>query len=172
LEGLFRPPVQFPPSPFKPLRNPDIFKINNLLLTLTNQAVKVGKEYEARGGSYENEPGSKDKPEKGPPQKKSEATKKAETAKSKSAKKDENGAAGDEEEKPKANEGKKKDEGGEKKKIGRPKKGDEKKPPKEQREGERKSQRMRGNSPLFGSKRRYMGMTGEESAAKKGKVKK
>jgi hypothetical protein len=31
---------------------------------------------------------------------------------------------------------------------------------------------MRGNSPLFGTKRKSIGTTGEESAAKKGKVKK
>jgi hypothetical protein len=149
LEGLS------PPIPIQPFQN---LKIKNLLLTIPI----TGKEYEARGGSHENSPGSKDKPEKGPPQKKSEATKKAET---KAAKKDDG-----KEEKPKANEGKKKDEGGEKKR-GRPKKGDEKKP-KEQREGERKSERTRGNSPLLGTKRKSTGTTGEESAAKKEKVKK
>jgi hypothetical protein len=40
--------------------------------------VKLAKEYEAQGGGYENEAGSKDKPEKGYPQPKSEARKKDE----------------------------------------------------------------------------------------------
>jgi hypothetical protein len=43
------------------------------------QAAQIGKEYEARGGDYENEPGSKNKPKKGPPEKKSESTKSKET---------------------------------------------------------------------------------------------
>jgi len=47
------------------------------------KAAKIGKEYEAQGGDYENEPGSKNKPEKGPPQKKSESTKKAELSEAK-----------------------------------------------------------------------------------------
>ena len=45
---------------------------------LTIQAAKIGKEYEAQGGSYTNEAGSKNKPVKGPPQKKSEKEKSAE----------------------------------------------------------------------------------------------
>jgi hypothetical protein len=43
------------------------------------KAAKISKEYEARGGDYENEPGSKDKPQKGPPVKKSEEEKKSES---------------------------------------------------------------------------------------------
>ncbi|TVY82467.1 hypothetical protein LSUE1_G003468 [Lachnellula suecica] len=50
------------------------------------QANKIGKEYEARGGDYENEPGSKDKPEKGAPVKKSNAEKEAETKETKETK--------------------------------------------------------------------------------------
>lgn len=101
-----------------------------------HQAAKIGKEYEARGGDYENEPGSKNKPEKGPPQKKSEATKKAETSK-----KDKDADEVDGEEKPKANEGKKA--------RGRPK-GDgakAKKAKKEPRQGERSSARQKGRRP-------------------------
>jgi hypothetical protein len=41
--------------------------------------VKLAKEYEARGGEYENEAGSKNEPEKGYPKAKSESKKKAET---------------------------------------------------------------------------------------------
>lgn len=43
------------------------------------KAAKIGKEYEAQGGDYDNEAGSKNKPEKGPPTKKSEAQKKDES---------------------------------------------------------------------------------------------
>ncbi|TVY34325.1 hypothetical protein LOCC1_G008279 [Lachnellula occidentalis] len=43
------------------------------------KAAKIGKEYESRGGDYTNEPGSKDKPQKGTPVKKSPAEKKSET---------------------------------------------------------------------------------------------
>jgi len=43
------------------------------------KAAKISKEYEARGGDYENEPGSKDKPQKGPPVKKTEEEKKDES---------------------------------------------------------------------------------------------
>ncbi|KAE9371344.1 hypothetical protein N431DRAFT_441361 [Stipitochalara longipes BDJ] len=134
------------------------------------KAAKIGKEYEARGGDYENEPGSKDKPEKGPPQKKSEATKKAETSKSKSASKakpqDDEEEVDDKDEKPKANEGKKA--------RGRPK-GDGAKATKEKKEprqGERASARQKGEKAddkgvEKGTKRKSVG--GEESAAKKKK---
>jgi hypothetical protein len=43
------------------------------------QANKLAKEYEAKGGEYENEAGSTNQPEKGEPQKKSEKQKKEET---------------------------------------------------------------------------------------------
>lgn len=42
------------------------------------QASKLAKQYEAQGGDYENEAGSKNEPEKGAPHHKSEARKKAE----------------------------------------------------------------------------------------------
>ena len=35
---------------------------------------QIGKEYEARDSDYENQPGSRNKPKKGPPEKKSEVT--------------------------------------------------------------------------------------------------
>ncbi|KAI0395539.1 hint-domain-containing protein [Xylariaceae sp. FL0594] len=40
---------------------------------------KLAKEYEKQGGDYENEPGSKNEPKKGPPERKSEAKKERET---------------------------------------------------------------------------------------------
>ena len=139
------------------------------------QAAKIGKEYEARGGDYENEAGSKNKPEKGPPQKKSEAEKKAESTNAKTA------GDGDGEEKPKANE--------KKKGTGRPKSGEGapvKKEKKVAREGLRKSSRQAGKSAENGSdggtdggvksgakrKNAGAGAGDEESAAKKGKTKK
>ncbi len=121
------------------------------------QAAKVGKEYEVRGGDYENEPASKDKAEKGPPENKSEATKKVEI----SAKQDGDG------EKPKANEGKKQ--------RGRPKADSSASRPakakKEPRKGERTSARQKGEKAetsgleKAGNKRKRIG--GEQSAAKK-----
>jgi hypothetical protein len=57
----------------------DLSPQNNNSLTQHPQAAQIGKEYEAQGGDYENEPGTKNKPEKGPPQKKSDATKSEET---------------------------------------------------------------------------------------------
>jgi len=92
------------------------------------KAAKIGKEYEAQGGDYENEAGSKNKPEKGPPQKKSEATKKAELSEAK----DTNGIKKDE---PKE----------EKKSVGRPKgakSNTAKKDKAAPKEGERKSSRV------------------------------
>ena len=57
---------------------------NFLFLTVhLPQAAKAAKEYEERGGDYENEPGSKDKPKKGPPEQKSETTKAKEMKESK-----------------------------------------------------------------------------------------
>jgi hypothetical protein len=137
------------------------YNFTGVIANTPPQAAKIGKEYEARGGDYENEPGSKNKPEKGPPQKKSEATKKSETSKSKSASDDKD----EKDEKPKANEGKKA--------RGRPKgvasKAKEKKEP---RQGERSSARQKGEKAddkgvEKGTKRKSVG--GEESAAKKKK---
>lgn len=51
----------------------------HLLNSQLAQANQIGKEYEARGGDYKNEPGSKNKPKRGPPEEKSEATKSEET---------------------------------------------------------------------------------------------
>ncbi|KAF1977850.1 hypothetical protein BU23DRAFT_433728, partial [Bimuria novae-zelandiae CBS 107.79] len=42
------------------------------------KASKLSKEYEKRGGGYENEPGSKNEPKKGTPQPKASGKKKAE----------------------------------------------------------------------------------------------
>lgn len=41
------------------------------------KAAKIAKEYEKKGGDYENEAGSKNKPKKGEPEHKSDADKKA-----------------------------------------------------------------------------------------------
>ncbi|RYC60173.1 hypothetical protein CHU98_g6028 [Xylaria longipes] len=49
------------------------------LLKVSGLANKLAKEYEKQGGSYENEPGSKNEPRKGKPQAKSESKKEAET---------------------------------------------------------------------------------------------
>jgi hypothetical protein len=46
--------------------------------TIKTQAAKIGKEYETRGGDYENTPGSKDKPKKEPPEKKPGASREEE----------------------------------------------------------------------------------------------
>ncbi|KFA53461.1 hypothetical protein S40293_03400 [Stachybotrys chartarum IBT 40293] len=43
------------------------------------KAAKLAKEYEKQGGDYENEPGSKNEPEKGTPRAKSEGKKERET---------------------------------------------------------------------------------------------
>lgn len=69
MEGPVAIPLLF--SPLKPFTEPT----SDTRL----QAAKIGKEYEAKGGDYENEPGSKNKPQKGPPEKKSEEEKKSET---------------------------------------------------------------------------------------------
>ena len=61
-------------------------------LTLT-QAGKIGEEYEAQGGDYVNEAGSKNEPKKGPPEKKSEEQKTAETSGTGGASKDKAGEA-------------------------------------------------------------------------------
>ncbi|TVY37598.1 E3 ubiquitin-protein ligase rnf213-alpha [Lachnellula subtilissima] len=73
--SLSTPPPPFPPSNPFPKLEP------HLTQPTDPQAAKIGKEYEARGGDYTNEPGSKDKPQKGPPVKKSPSEKKSETAK-------------------------------------------------------------------------------------------
>jgi hypothetical protein len=54
-------------------------EVKESLLMPRLQASKLAKEYEAQGGEYENEAGSKNEPKKGAPQHKSEAKKKAET---------------------------------------------------------------------------------------------
>ncbi|PVI06777.1 hypothetical protein DM02DRAFT_714948 [Periconia macrospinosa] len=134
------------------------------------KATKLSKEYEKKGGSYENEAGSKNEPKKGAPQPKSSSKKKAEEKKKQqneegssspaASGEKENGQNGDDEsdeeaeEKPKANTSKKasvsKEKGfGEKTKeeraVGRPKKSDVSETPKKvnaQTEGTRKSARV------------------------------
>jgi hypothetical protein len=121
----------------------------------TLQAAKISKEYEAQGGEYENEAGSKNKPVKGPPQKKTEKEKsdemKSGSKKRKSdvsvAKEDDEhdeedaDEAEDKEEKAKPNTGKKRGRpasngsGAKKQKVEKPK-----------REGTRKSSRSAGKS--------------------------
>ncbi|KAI4240326.1 MAG: hypothetical protein L6R42_011539, partial [Xanthoria sp. 1 TBL-2021] len=64
------------------------------------KGMKISKEYEKKGGDYENEAGSKNEPAKGAPESKSEEEKKEET-KGSDEKKEEKA------EKPKANSGKK-----------------------------------------------------------------
>ncbi|KAH8678613.1 hypothetical protein BGZ60DRAFT_401442 [Tricladium varicosporioides] len=162
------------------------------------KATKIGKEYEARGGDYENEPGSKDRPQKGPPQKKSVSEKEAENSKpvktgrekddeneenidldkAEQVNKEEDVGGGDrasgEEEKPKANEGKQA--------RGRPAKKDgEKKGKKEKKEpakGGRTSARNAGKIVDYKEtdepkrRRNNEDEEVERPAAKKGKVKK
>jgi hypothetical protein len=82
------------------------------------QAAKLSKEYEKKGGSYENESGSKNEPKKGTPQPKSSSKKKSEEKQSE--KKSESPSPDDQkedeqeptesEQKPKANSSKKKDQ--------------------------------------------------------------
>jgi hypothetical protein len=81
------------------------------------QAAKLSKEYEKKGGSYENSPGSKNVPQKGTPQPKSSDKKKAEEKKDEK----EDGEQEDEGniEKPKANTSKKTKTGGATKKSNR-----------------------------------------------------
>jgi len=47
-------------------------------LTRRNKASKLAKEYEKKGGGYENEAGSKNEPKKGEPRKKAQGKRKAE----------------------------------------------------------------------------------------------
>ncbi|KAA6415374.1 MAG: hypothetical protein FRX48_00089 [Lasallia pustulata] len=70
------------------------------------KANKLSKEYEKEGGGYENEPGSKNEPEKGAPEQKSDAKKEEEmkTAEPEEKKED---AKKEKADKPKANSGKK-----------------------------------------------------------------
>ncbi|KAI4216555.1 MAG: hypothetical protein LQ351_001044 [Letrouitia transgressa] len=93
------------------------------------KGMKISKEYEKRGGDYENEPGTENKPTKGAPEPKPDEQKQAESKEGGSDKKEEK-------EKPKANSGKK----------ATGKKGDTKaktkKEKKEPTEGTRKSSRI------------------------------
>lgn len=97
------------------------------------QASKISKEYESRGGDYENEAGSKNEPAKGAPKAKTDDKKATETkATAPAEKKDDKAKSAKEDPKPKANSGKKAEP-----KAKAPKK--EKKPP---AEGTRKSSRV------------------------------
>ena len=88
------------------------------------QATKLSKEYEKRGGNYENSPGSKNEPAKGTPQPKSSGKKKSEEKKSEDKQVDK-------EESPSPQEEEKEDKGNEKPKANtakkaKPAKGEEK----------------------------------------------
>ncbi|KAL8729661.1 MAG: hypothetical protein Q9166_004610 [cf. Caloplaca sp. 2 TL-2023] len=96
------------------------------------KGMKISKEYEKKGGDYENEAGSKNEPAKGVPEAKSEEEKKEETKGSEEKKEDKA-------EKPKANSGKKATGKKADTKAKAPKK--EKKAP---TEGTRKSSRIGG----------------------------
>ena len=49
--------------------------------SLLEQAAKIAKEYEAKGGDYKNTPGSKNKAKKGPPENKPTGSDKSESSK-------------------------------------------------------------------------------------------
>ena len=72
------------------------------------QGMKISKEYEKKGGSYENEPGSENKPKQGEPEAKSETEKKEETQEDGDATENNEDASKESaKDKPKANSGKK-----------------------------------------------------------------
>ncbi|KAL8920549.1 MAG: hypothetical protein Q9208_006171 [Pyrenodesmia sp. 3 TL-2023] len=104
------------------------------------KGMKIAKEYEKKGGSYENEAGSENKPNKGAPEPKSDEQKDEET-KDASDDKQEEEKKDEKKEKPKANSGKKA--------TGKKEKGESKaKAPKKEKktptEGTRKSSRIGG----------------------------
>ncbi|MCJ1469577.1 hypothetical protein MMC07_008212 [Pseudocyphellaria aurata] len=71
------------------------------------KATKLAKAYEEAGGEYENEPGSKNEPNKGSPEPKAEAKKDEELKKEQSSGKETEQQKKDKVNKPKANSGKK-----------------------------------------------------------------
>merc|ERR1711881_623546 len=101
------------------------------------KAAQLSKEYEARGGGYENEGGSKNEPKKGTPEPKSDKKKEKDEEKEDSSKDKKEEKEASTEKSDKENQGPKKQE-----------KANEKKPRKEQkaksepREGTRKSSRQ------------------------------
>ncbi|KAL8753614.1 MAG: hypothetical protein Q9184_005372 [Pyrenodesmia sp. 2 TL-2023] len=104
------------------------------------KGMKIAKEYEKKGGSYENEAGSENKPNKGAPEHKSDEQKDDET-KDASDDKQEEEKKDEKKEKPKANSGKKA--------TGKKEKGESKaKAPRKEKktptEGTRKSSRIGG----------------------------
>ncbi|KAH7090435.1 hypothetical protein FB567DRAFT_568068 [Paraphoma chrysanthemicola] len=120
------------------------------------KAAKLSKEYEKKGGGYENEAGSRNEPKKGTPQPKSSGKKKAEEKPTESKSEspssdDEEKEAPPSEQKPKANSSKKKDQATDAKKSGTKgaakdatakKEGTLKGKGKERTEGTRKSSRI------------------------------
>ncbi|KAF2036375.1 hypothetical protein EK21DRAFT_84066 [Setomelanomma holmii] len=87
------------------------------------KAAKLSKEYEKKGGGYENEAGSKNEPKKGTPQPKSSSKKKLEEKPVESKEEspspdDKEQEAPSSEQKPKANSSKKKDQAADSKKSG------------------------------------------------------
>ncbi|KAL8839393.1 MAG: hypothetical protein Q9170_001787 [Blastenia crenularia] len=105
-----------------------------LIMGFATQGQKIAKEYEKKGGDYENEAGTENKPTKGAPEPKSDEQKKDETKEASDNKPEEK-----EKEKPKANSGKKATGKKGESKAKAPKK--EKKTP---TEGTRKSTRIGG----------------------------
>ncbi|KAL9604278.1 MAG: hypothetical protein Q9219_000676 [cf. Caloplaca sp. 3 TL-2023] len=118
------------------------------------KGMKISKEYEKKGGDYENEAGTENKPAKGAPEPKSDEQKKDETKEDADDKQEEK-------EKPKANSGKK----------ATGKKGDSKaKAPKKEKktptEGTRKSSRIGGKRSAPEEEKK----TEEKTPAKKAKT--
>ncbi|MCJ1339510.1 hypothetical protein MMC09_004800 [Bachmanniomyces sp. S44760] len=126
-----------------------------------SQAGKISKEYEAQGGGYENEPGSKNEPKAGAPEHKSDSKKEEEVKGS------ETKADGEKEDKPKANSGKKATT---KKAAAEPKK--EKAAPKAKKEKKAPAEGTRKSTRNAGTKRSAPDYTEakEEKAPKKAKT--
>ncbi|KAI4137863.1 MAG: hypothetical protein L6R39_007065, partial [Caloplaca ligustica] len=121
------------------------------------KGMKIAKEYEKKGGGYENEPGTENKPNKGPPESKSDEQKKEEKGETKEGSDDKQ----DEKEKPKANSGKKATG-----KKGESKAKAPKKAKKTPTEGTRKSSRVAGKRSAPEDEQK----TEEKAPAKKAKT--
>ncbi|KAH7392564.1 hypothetical protein BKA66DRAFT_16414 [Pyrenochaeta sp. MPI-SDFR-AT-0127] len=138
------------------------------------KAAKLSKEYEKKGGSYENESGSKNKPKKGPPQPKPSSKKKAEEKKTEHSDR----VSPDEEkedapasvQKPKANTGKKKDQKSDLEKNGTKsgaKSGQERKEGTLKGKGLERSEGTRKSTRIAGKRKTDADNEDEKSAKKK-----
>ncbi|KAL8779102.1 MAG: hypothetical protein Q9203_001597 [Teloschistes exilis] len=133
-------------------------RVASLIPSFHLQGAKIAKEYEKKGGDYENEAGSKNEPSKGAPEPKSAEEKKDEAKTDAAEKKDDKK---DDKEKPKANSAKKATGKKAETKAKAPKK--EKKAP---TEGTRKSTRISGKRSAPEDEKK----TEEKAPAKKAKT--